>query len=260
MKDMDEHASRTGTWCRFTTHVRRRGRQRRDARSGASVSDRATRRLSWRVIAALGLLGAIAAASGIVLIWVFAFGRTFLVPSRAMNPTINTGRRVVTHTGSVHRGDVIVFTRPPGLDSPLHFFVSRVIAVGGDTVEGHDAAVWLNGHRLSEQYVNHQCHDAIAGEPFRRVRVPRPSLWVMGDNRCDATDSRFYGPVAASTVVGRVVVRNAYLVLALGLAIGGAAAIAFVVVLIAALRLSEGRRTAGPLADWVMQPPSTDAP
>jgi signal peptidase I len=106
------------------------------------------------------------------------------------------------------RGDVIVFDPPAGYsengqDIP---FIKRVIGIGGDLVQIHDDAVWVNGVKLSEPYI----FDGQPTTPLTSAstwRVPQGSLFVLGDHREASQDSRVFGPIARSTVIGRAWLR-----------------------------------------------------
>ena len=135
------------------------------------------------------------------------------------------------HMGGVKRGDIVVFRDSDGWlrhfssgvgqqsrpRTVLEFIglapatdagnlVKRVIGVGGDTVEGRDGKVYVNGTQLDEPYV---FPGDRASDVNFRVTVPVGTLWVMGDHRSDSSDSRFHqqdpgkGFVPLSAVVGR---------------------------------------------------------
>jgi signal peptidase I len=82
-------------------------------------------------------------------------------------------------------------------------FIKRVVALPGETVEGRGGAVYVDGQRLREPYL---APDAVTGD-FPAVEVPPDHLWVMGDNRQNSSDSRVFGPIESSSVVGRTIVR-----------------------------------------------------
>ncbi|HEX7538550.1 MAG TPA: signal peptidase I [Dermatophilaceae bacterium] len=171
------------------------------------------------------------------------FVQAFFVPSGSMEPTLHgcTGclndrvlvNKQTSHLGGVYHGDVVVFhdsdgwlpreASTAGVGSRVHEaltfigltpsssesnLVKRVIGVGGDTVEGRDGKVYLNGTLLDEPYV-------FPGNPSSeinfKVTVPADRLWVMGDHRSESLDSRFHqedpgkGFVPLSDVVGRAV-------------------------------------------------------
>jgi signal peptidase I len=106
------------------------------------------------------------------------------------------------------RGDVIVFTPPPGFqengaDIP---FIKRVIGVAGDLVEIHDDAVYVNGVKLVEPYIYEgQSTAPTSGQSSWRVGPGQ--LFVMGDHRQESQDSRAFGPIQKSTLIGRAWLR-----------------------------------------------------
>jgi signal peptidase I len=105
------------------------------------------------------------------------------------------------------RGDVIVFQPPKGFeDQGSDPFIKRVIGVGGDLVEVHDGAVWVNGVKLNEPYV-YDGQPTVARTEVSSWRVPDGDLFVMGDHRDASEDSRVFGPIAKSSVIGRAWIR-----------------------------------------------------
>ncbi len=106
------------------------------------------------------------------------------------------------------RGDVIVFEPPAGYseDGQDIPFIKRVIGVAGDLVQVHDDAVYVNGVRLNEPYV----YDGQPTVPLTSQsswRVPAGDLFVLGDHRQASQDSRMFGPIAKSSVIGRAWLR-----------------------------------------------------
>lgn len=162
----------------------------------------------------------------------------FFIPSASMEPQLEVGDRIVVSRLSYrlhqpNRGDVIVFSEPPGaraflgegdedgpgnpvtrvlrvageavgfLQPSTDDWIKRVVGLPGDTVEGIAGSVYVNGHRLAEPYLP----EGTVTEAFPEIVVPRGRLWVMGDNRGDSLDSRAFGPIDRSTVVGRTFAR-----------------------------------------------------
>ena len=131
----------------------------------------------------------------------------------SMEHTLDPGQMVLVDKLSPHfsdykRGDVIVFQPPTGFaqDGSDVPFIKRVIGVAGDTVEVKDSAVWVNGAKLSEPYVfDGQSTDPPAGQSV--WKVPAGDLFVMGDHRQLSEDSRAFGPIAKSAVIGRAWLR-----------------------------------------------------
>jgi signal peptidase I len=161
----------------------------------------------------------IALALGLAL----AFGfRTFVfqpfsIPSTSMVPTLDVNDRILVQKAffSWHRlreGDIVVFTHPPRdhcggpADTDL---VKRVIALPGQTIYSAGGSLYVDGRRLDEPYL--PPHDplgpsvpnATRQDPFH---VPPGEFYVMGDNRAISCDSRYWGPVKGSSIIGRVVV------------------------------------------------------
>jgi len=107
-----------------------------------------------------------------------------------------------------HRGDVVVFKYP---EDPTRDFIKRVIGVGGDVVESRNKVIYVNGHKLNEPYVQHV--DKIikpAGDDprdnFGPVKVPMGDVFVMGDNRDESYDSRYWGFVEDDQIKGKAII------------------------------------------------------
>lgn len=154
-------------------------------------------RFAFRLLSGLSVLamavGLAMAASG---------ARLFSVPSESMANTIRADDEIVAaHVTQVRRGDVIV-EQQPGDGSA--YFVRRVIGLPGDRVACCDAAgrITVNGLALTESYL----YPGDPPSPFGgfAVTVPNGRLWLMGDDRGQALDSRQTGPLAVR-VAGRVV-------------------------------------------------------
>lgn len=160
--------------------------------------------LEWVAVIGCGVLIALTAQAFLV--------QAFWIPSPSMTPTLEVGDRVLVNKLSyrahgVHRGDLVVFERPPqassGTEGEIKDLIKRVVAVGGDTVEGYDGQVYVNGERIDEPYL-------APGTPtdnLPRQEIPEDHVFVMGDNRQNSEDSRVFGPVAEDTIVGRAVVK-----------------------------------------------------
>jgi signal peptidase I len=103
------------------------------------------------------------------------------------------------------RGDVIVF-RYPG--DPRQDWVKRCVAVGGETIEGRNKAILVDGRTLTEPYVVHADRDTLPAsldvrDNFGPVRVPAGHYFMMGDNRDNSRDSRYWGPLPKDMIEGR---------------------------------------------------------
>lgn len=100
---------------------------------------------------------------------------------------------------TIHRGDIVVFRYPRNLEET---FLKRVTAVGGDRVEIRDRVVYVNSQPLDEPYAVHRAPLRSAYEEMGQVVVPQGSLFVMGDNRDNSSDSREWGFVPVANVIG----------------------------------------------------------
>ena len=103
-------------------------------------------------------------------------------------------------------GDVVVFKYP---NDETRDFIKRIIAVGGDTIQVRDNRVLLNGHPIDEPYVrpgsftgppSAQCSYAYGCDP---LKVPAGAYFVMGDNRDNSQDSRYWGFVRRDKIRGK---------------------------------------------------------
>ncbi len=135
--------------------------------------------------------------------------QAFYIPSASMEPTLKVGDRVLVNKLSydfhdVRRGDIVVFGSPPGEDNPqIKDLIKRVIGLPNDSVEGRDGRVYINGNPLKEPYLP----AGTSTSTFGPEKVPPGHLWVMGDNRSNSKDSRFFHTISENLVVGRAFIR-----------------------------------------------------
>ena len=137
---------------------------------------------------------------------------SYYIPSGSMEPTLHgcphcepdlvVVDKLSYRFGSVARSDVVVFDRPPLAPPEDSELIKRVIGLPGETVSGHDGKVFIGAKALTETYVNPACGGT--GD-FAAVTVPAGEYFVMGDNRCDSLDSRVFGVIEGSSIVGRSV-------------------------------------------------------
>ena len=102
--------------------------------------------------------------------------------------------------GRVKHGDIVAFTSP--ID-PQEVLVKRVVALGGDSIEIRDNAVYLNGEILSEPYAVFKKSAFHTAVNMPRQIVPQGELFMLGDNRNNSQDSRYWGSVPESNVIGK---------------------------------------------------------
>jgi signal peptidase I len=135
---------------------------------------------------------------------VFGF-RAFTIPSAAMVPTLQPGDRffvdALAYTDKApQRGDVVTFVRQ-GMGDTI--WVKRVIAIGGDVIEGTGYEVTLNGQVLHEPYVAPVDASEAPPPPFGPVTVPAGKLFLIGDARQNSNDSRYFGFVDLKEIRGK---------------------------------------------------------
>ncbi len=166
----------------------------------------------------------------VVAVLLALFVRTFIVqafkiPSGSMLPTLQIGDHLlvskfsygvrlpvigtslISRQGPAH-GDVVVFRFPR--DRSLDY-IKRVVAIGGDTIEVRDKQVLLNGQQVENPHAHFTSHDIMSSaagprDNFGPVTVPDGKIFVMGDNRDNSYDSRFWGFVDLQDVLGKALI------------------------------------------------------
>ena len=157
--------------------------------------------LEWVVI-----LGVAAMAAFLIKQYLL---QAFYIPSGSMEHTLEIRDRVLVNKLSyrlheVNRGDILVFERPAeDGEGGTRDLIKRVVGVSGETVEGRDGGVFVDGRRLAEPYLA----DNVTSGSFPAQRIPPGHVWLMGDNRSNSRDSRSFGAVPESEIVGRAFIR-----------------------------------------------------
>jgi signal peptidase I len=150
------------------------------------------------------------------------FVATYSIPSGSMEPTLNIGDRILVDKLSyelhgIGRGNIIVFATPATehcAGPPVPDLVKRVIGLAGDSISLARGQVYINGKVLPEPWlpsaVQHETTPGPGPQPYSLVqpyKVPKGDVFVMGDNRTESCDSRYWGPIPTSSIVGQVDVR-----------------------------------------------------
>ena len=136
-------------------------------------------------------------------------GDHLLVNKFVFAPTALGAERLVLPVGEVHRGDVVVFKYP---EEPERDFIKRVIGLPGETLELRRKIVYINGQPLTEPYVHflEPAHDGSSEftafdlrESYGPVVIPAGHFFVMGDNRDNSRDSRYWGFLPERYIIGK---------------------------------------------------------
>lgn len=129
-----------------------------------------------------------------------------------MNPTLLVGDRIVVNKlsvefGTINRGDVVVFKAPPNVSQDcsdsVTDLVKRVIGLPGDHLTSRGNTIYVNGAPLAERWP----HFEPLVTPIGHVTVPSGQYFMMGDNHGNSCDSRTWGAVPRSDIIGKVFVR-----------------------------------------------------
>jgi len=139
----------------------------------------------------------------------YAF-QTFYIPSGSMEPTLKVGDRIIVNKlavslGTIHIGDIVVFKAPPkeNCGEPVTDLVKRVIGVPGDTLTSKGNTIYVNNQALNETWT----HTEPLGESITKITLKPNMYFMMGDNHSNSCDSRMWGPVPRSDIIGKAFVR-----------------------------------------------------
>jgi signal peptidase I len=151
----------------------------------------------------------------------------FRIPGASMYPTISPRDRLIAvknayRNADPQRGDLVLFTNP---NNRREFWIKRVIAIAGDTVAVKDGNVYVNGVKLPLQSIGPGAVFGATGQifyednngakyrifisqghpapDFPEITVPKNECFVMGDNRNEALDSRYVGPISITGILGK---------------------------------------------------------
>jgi signal peptidase I len=153
----------------------------------------------------------------IIIIFIRAFFfSNYVVEGESMMPTLQDGNKLVVnkigfHVGELNRFDVIVFHANEEED-----YVKRIIGLPGDKIEYKEDQLYINRKKVEEPYLEKYRKAALGGqltgdftleEITGSEKVPKGSLFVLGDNRLGSWDSRHFGFISTDQVVGKVNLR-----------------------------------------------------
>ncbi len=164
------------------------------------------RALEWAAVLLIAAVLALALRT-----WAF---EVFSVPSGSMEPTIQVGDRILVDKAffnyhGLKPGDIVVFRRPPRdtlgvcAGPEVGDLVKRVVGLPGQTISSRGNTILINGRPQAEPYLP---ANTQLGRPIQPpVHIPPNHYFVLGDNRANSCDSRYWGTITGSSIVGRVV-------------------------------------------------------
>jgi signal peptidase I len=155
--------------------------------------------------------------------------KPYQIPSESMEPTLDVGQRVLVNRFIYHLedpaiGDIVVFHPPAGADNGTECgvqpkvgescpqptkeesdqnFIKRIVALPGDTLAVKDGHPVVNGVEQKDEPFIIPCGSASACNKPKAIKIPPDHYFMMGDNRGASDDSRFWGPVPRSWIIGK---------------------------------------------------------
>jgi signal peptidase I len=135
-------------------------------------------------------------------------GDHLLVNKFVFGPSLSSAERTLLPMRDIRRGDIVVFKYP---DDPDRDFIKRVIGLPGDTLELRNKKVYINGQPIDEPYVHfldtspdaQEVTSFDVRERYGPVKVPERQYFVMGDNRDNSQDSRYWGFLPREFIKGK---------------------------------------------------------
>jgi signal peptidase I len=158
----------------------------------------------WVVIVVVAVV-----ASLIIRTFVF---ETYFVPSGSMIPTLQIGDRIIVDKlsvdfGTIHTGDIVVFKAPADVAAdcgdPVADLVKRVIGLPGETLISKGNTIYINGKALNENWP----HTEPFGTAIKKITLKKNQYFMIGDNHLPSCDSRVWGTVPRSAIIGKVFLR-----------------------------------------------------
>ena len=157
----------------------------------------------------------VAAAFALAFVITHYVAQPYVIPSQSMEDTLIGGEegqsndRILSEkisyiSGAPKQGDIVTFI---DVEDPDRTLIKRVIAVGGQTIDLRDGYVYVDGEKLDEPYTNGKPSENPGTGITYPDTVPDGYIWVMGDNRTNSQDSRWFGAVPVENVTGHAFFR-----------------------------------------------------
>jgi len=146
------------------------------------------------------LLETVISAGIIAFIIITFIGQVTVVRGASMEPTLHDRERLIANKISYRfelpeRNEIIIFRPPIGIKRN---YIKRIIGIPGDKIEIVDGKIYVNDQALEEPYVKYRSYENIPP-----TIIPADSFFVLGDNRPNSSDSRYWGFVPRKNVVGK---------------------------------------------------------
>lgn len=182
-----------------------------DEETPAPVKHRSRKRsiIEWLIVLVVAVL-----VSLLIRTYVF---QTFFIPSGSMEPTLQLGDRIIVsklsvELGTIHTGDILVFKAPKAVASvcgdDVADLVKRVIGLPGQTLTSKGNTIYVKDpggkyHKLAQPWT----HNPVLGKQIGVVHVKANHYFMMGDNESDSCDSRYWGTIPRSSIIGKAFIR-----------------------------------------------------
>ena len=193
----------------------------------ARPAGRIARFRAWRFAPLVEILVTIAIALALAESVQATVVKPFVIPTSSMEPTLDEGQRILVNRlayafgGSPHRGDIVVFHPPASQTCAVNvpatepcpksvskpssqYYVKRVMGLPGDHLWIEDGHPVINGRELKDEPYIRPCGNSASCDMPIVITVPRGEYYMLGDNRGDSDDSRYWGPVPKAWIVGQV--------------------------------------------------------
>lgn len=160
--------------------------------------------IEWAVIVVVALV-----VSLVIRTFVF---ETYFVPSGSMIPTLQIGDRIIVDKlsvdfGTINTGDIVVFKAPADVAADcgddVADLVKRVIGLPGETLTSKGNTIYINGKALKENWP----HTEPFGTAIKKITLKKNQYFMIGDNHLPSCDSRVWGTVPRSAIIGKVFLR-----------------------------------------------------
>ena len=133
----------------------------------------------------------------------------YKIPSKSMQPLLNPGDIIVISNKTyletaINRNEIIVFNRTPNKNPDKTIpFIKRAVALSGDRLKIRKGFVFVNGRPIPESYIKSSNKVKLYSLSMSEITIPEGKLFVLGDNRDNSNDSRMFGVISTSDVVGK---------------------------------------------------------